>query len=76
MFGLRPRASDKRTKNQTVRLSEEELAKVQQMAQLLSDQSGYRYTVGDVIREGLRRLDEALQVKSAPTPRRATTKKE
>lgn len=60
VFGPRPRASDKRTKNQTVRLSEEELAEVQRMAQVLTDQTGYRHTVGDVIREGLRRLRENL----------------
>lgn len=61
MFGLRPRASDKRTKNQTVRLSEGELAEVQRMAQQLSEKSGYRYTVGDVIREGLRCLRGSLE---------------
>lgn len=61
MFGPRPRASDKRTKNQTVRLSEEELAEVQRMAGVLTEKSGYRYTVGDVIREGLRQLRESLE---------------
>lgn len=66
MFGLRPRASDKRTKNQTVRLSEEELAEVQRMAESLSERSGYRHTVGDVIREGLRRLNETLKEPSEP----------
>lgn len=60
MFGLRPRASDKRTKNQTVRLSEEELAEVQRMAAALTDRTGYRYTVGDVMREGLKLLQQQL----------------
>ena len=60
VFGLRPRASNKRTKNQTVRLSEEEFAEVQRMADLLTQQTGVRYTVGDVLREGLRLLQEKL----------------
>lgn len=64
MFGLRPRASDKRTKNQTVRLSEEELAEVQRMATLLTERTGYRYTVGDVFREGLQLLQTHLQCQS------------
>src|ERR1700694_4487789 len=62
VFGPRPRVSEKRSKNLTVRLSEEEYAEVQRLAKVLSERTGSRYSAGDLIREGLRTLQEQLEV--------------